>query len=132
MVHIINISLIILIAAFVHLSNGEPTPNWCLLRIMQIGTLAIRAADFSPNGEYLASTHDDGSVYIWDTTTWSMILNLNFSTIDIPYAVRFSKDGTKLAIGYDNARLRVINTTTWQQTVTLMTSHIRINEIDWS
>ena len=57
---------------------------------------AIIAAVLSGDGNYLATGHTDGMVYLWKISSGDEVLN--FSHLDPPHTIKFSPDGMFLAI----------------------------------
>jgi WD40 repeat protein/serine/threonine protein kinase len=77
--------------------------------VWHAGSNWIRAVDFSPNGQFLATGDDVGMVRIWDVTT--LTETGSFHAMPSPIqALAFSPDGTRLATGsYSSKPTRVWN-----------------------
>ena len=61
----------------------------------------VVAAAFSPNGNLIASTHQDGKLKLWDIHTGNLLREFEGHT-DTAWQVEFSPDGTMLATtGWD-------------------------------
>ena len=90
------------------------------IRTLTGHTAPINTLAFSPNGMHLASGADDGTLKIWDTTTWGMYKNIsvekNLSLAWLESLV-FSPDGKYLATSthYTNYQEEIIvrDTTNW-------------------
>lgn len=118
--------MVVIFVIIIQFGYAQITNNWCIIRQIN-GNTNANSADFSPDGQYLASAHRNGNVYIWNTISWTTISTIVCpSPIAEAVTVRFSKDGSKLAIGYMNARLSIISSTNWILLYTTMTTHIRI------
>jgi len=63
---------------------------------------------FSPNGEQLATTSQDGSVRLWDVATGKLTKTL-LQTKDPTYDVAYSRDGKLLVAVGDDGRVRFWN-----------------------
>lgn len=68
---------------------------------------------FSPKGEQLASTSQDGSVRLWDVETGKQLKKL-FEGSDPTYDVAYSHDGKILAAVGDDGFVRFWNTKTYE------------------
>jgi WD40 repeat protein len=68
---------------------------------------------FSPDGEQLASTSQDGSVRIWNVATGNQLKTV-FKAKDPTYDVAYSRDGSVLAAVGDDGFVRFWNTKTYE------------------
>ena len=78
---------------------------------MALGTLSghkggVYYVDFSPRGDLLASAGKDGTVRIWDTTTWQLVRKIGASSTEVNVAA-FSLDGKTLATVDDDGKLKL-------------------------
>ncbi len=71
--------------------------------VFGMGSLA--AVDISPDGEYLATVSNFGTVYIWNAHTGSIIKEFNERNSVVP-EIRWNKIG-QLAAGYDNNNIKI-------------------------
>ena len=62
--------------------------------------------EFSPRGDLLASAGKDGTVRIWDTTTWQQVRSITASRTEVNVAA-FSPDGRTLATADDDGYLKL-------------------------
>jgi WD40 repeat protein/serine/threonine protein kinase len=69
--------------------------------------------EFSPRGDLLAATGKDGSVRIWDTTTWRLICAFTASPTEVN-AGAFAPDGKILATVGDEGKLKLWELATGQ------------------
>ncbi len=67
---------------------------------------SIKSLQYSPNGSRLVSTSDDGSLRIWDITTFQTLIVSDESALSLESAT-FSPDGRFLAAGGDDRGIRV-------------------------
>jgi WD40 repeat protein len=84
---------------------------------------AVRAVAFDPEGEYLASGAEQGTITIWSTSTWERVVNLRGGTGQIR-SLAFSRDGNFLAGG-----AYVAPTIVWN--LQLLHSRLRELKLDW-
>jgi WD40 repeat protein len=96
----------------------DPTVRiWDLARTEQVHlleghTAAVHALTVSRDGHWLASGSGDGTVRLWDTTTWQPAAVLNQGSI--VYGVAFTPDGTRLACACANNTIRLWDVATRQ------------------
>jgi len=81
-------------------------------------TTSVNSVVFSPDGQRLASTGDDGTVKVWDATIGQETLTLRGHTKEV-YGVAFSPDGQRLASASKDGTVKVWDATTGQETLTL-------------
>jgi len=89
----------------------------------------IRKLDLSNNDQFLASCHDDNSLRIWNTSTWSSFELM--TSIELMHQMRFSNDDAFLATSADDV-VKIWNTTSWQNIKTLTDYDDRITDIAFS
>lgn len=71
--------------------------------VLQGHRAGLTSVQFSPDGDWLASSSLDGTVRLWSTRTWKTERNLNHGAE--VYAIAFSRDGKLLASGGYDARI---------------------------
>lgn len=62
-------------------------------------TERVNEVQFSPDGHFLASASDDGHVFLWRTSDYSLANELTLLTNDRALSLAFSRDGLQLAVG---------------------------------
>jgi WD40 repeat protein/serine/threonine protein kinase len=67
---------------------------------------AVYHVEFSPHGDLLAAASKDGSVLVWDTTTWRLVRTIVASQTEVNVAA-FSPDGKTLATLDDDGYLKL-------------------------
>ena len=90
-------------------------PHPALQRALTGHTGPVRAVAIAPDGTWLATGGDDGSVRIWDPATGE----LDISATGGIRAVAFAPDGTWLATGGDDGSVRIWDPATGQQRAAL-------------
>jgi WD40 repeat protein len=80
-----------------------------LPRSLQAHTADAWGCAFSPDGTLLATTSDDRTVRLWDTTTGTAVHVLTGHTAPV-HACAFSPDGTRLASAGDDHAVRIWDT----------------------
>lgn len=69
-------------------------------------TNAVYAVKWSPNGRYLASGGNDGSVQVWDAFNGTCLCTYQEPSSNVQ-AIAWSPDSTYLVSGYDNKTLHI-------------------------
>jgi WD40 repeat protein len=83
----------------------------------------IRAVACSPDGRTIAAGGTDGSVWLWDTETWSLRgAPLTASTTSV-LSLAFSPDGGRVAVGAADKSVRVWSVETGEPTTPVMEGH---------
>ena len=67
-------------------------------------TLRVFWAEFSPDGKRLITTHANGRVKVWNTSSWAVEDELALTTAEVR-AAAFTPDGTTVVIGDTNGVL---------------------------
>jgi len=62
----------------------------------------INSATFSPDGQWLASASQDGTLMLWETASGRVLRTLRGDPPASAFDVAFSPDGKRLASGHDN------------------------------
>jgi WD40 repeat protein len=75
------------------------------VRTMQAQSFPMRWVGFTPHGERVAATSDDGSFVIWDVRTGRQVLSLNESASPLSTGV-FGEDGVTLATANISGTIR--------------------------
>jgi WD40 repeat protein len=106
-------------AGFSNFRMGFPVRVWGVAnddqpRVFPGNTWAIWQVAFSPDGQYLASSCNDGTVRIWDLTTGKRIEIPPLTPSCPSHDLAFSPDGKRLALGSNDQVVRVWDTTTWK------------------
>ena len=71
----------------------------------------VHHVEFSPRGDLLASAGKNGTVRLWNTTTWQQVRTIPASLTEVNVAA-FSPDGQTLATVDDEGKLKLWDTTT--------------------
>ncbi len=69
--------------------------------------------EFSPRGDLLATAGKDGTVHLWNTTTWQPVRTISASFTEANVAT-FSPDGKTIATVDDDGKLKIWETATGQ------------------
>ncbi len=80
----------------------------------------VRRVAWNPSGTLIASASYDNTVKIWNITTTSAVVTLNYT--DSVTGIDWSPDGSFLAVGSGSGRVDLWNTTSWVLALTLPTS----------
>lgn len=76
------------------------------------GKTEMKAARFSPNGQWLATASTDGTAQIWDAKTYKPVAKIDRHAPVL--CVRFSADSSRLVVGGEDAQAAVYDTATWK------------------
>ncbi len=87
------------------------------IQLLEGHTFGVYALAFNGDGKLLASGSLDGTVRLWDTTTWREIAVLKHGTN--VYGVAFTPDGTRLASACADNTIRLWDVDTHQEVVEL-------------
>ncbi len=72
-----------------------------------------------PDGRWLVSAHQSGSVVIYDTRSWTRVKTLRGHLTGV-HGIAFSADGRRMATGSNGREaVKLWDTTTWQELATL-------------
>jgi len=97
-----------------------------LLRLEQAST--VRGLVFSPDSRWLVSSHDDGSILIWDALEHDKVANLKGHSRSVN-AVAVSPSGKRLASGSDDRSVIVWDTTTGSKQAVLVGHDTRVTTV---
>ena len=89
---------------------GEQEPNWLFGGIQEVR--------FSPDGQLIASTDDDG-VKLWNAQAYTLLDSPLDDAYGDAYGLSFSPDGRFLAVGFDDGTIRLWNVQTRDLLLTL-------------
>lgn len=81
-----------------------------LFRLPGATAISAQLAAFSPDGKYVAVAGQDGSVFIWDTSTGQQYLTFSTGT-PVDSQIEFSPDGKFLATGNRDGAVRLWDVT---------------------
>ena len=75
------------------------------------------AFDPSPDGDRMAAGSQDGSIYVWDASTWQLLESfVHEGAPAFPRGIAYLPDGKTLAAGYSDGKVRLWDTATWSVT----------------
>lgn len=74
---------------------------------------------FSPDGQWLVSTHTDGAILVWDVAERQRVANLNEHSGAV-YAVGYSHDGKRIASTGEDSSIIIWNAATGQKEAVLL------------
>jgi len=100
-----------------------------LLRLEQAST--VRGLVFSPDSRWLVSSHDDGSILVWDAVEHDKVANLKEHSGSVN-AVAISPSGKRLASGSDDQSVIVWDTTTGAKHAVLVGHDTRVTAVAFS
>jgi WD40 repeat protein len=86
----------------------------------------------SPNGQTVASGHDNGSVSLWDVETRKVITNIREGHSNVVGALCWSADGNQVLSGSWDGRARVWNVKKGKTVLTIKTGHDWVNAVIYS
>ena len=95
--------------------------NYALCAEIQIIASDINDVIFSPNNQYAATAHDDGTAKLWDVSTGSLVQTFSRCSNKI-YAISFSPTGDTLATASFDGSVILWNTATGTQCKILLPS----------
>lgn len=112
------------------MTTSPPYPTGLrLLKTLQAPQESINRLNFSPDGQYLASSSFDGKIILWELATGQPQQQLTI-TPGYPRVIRFSPDGNYLAVGCSHKVIQL-----WQQgqLVQILEGHLAsLNTLSWS
>ncbi|KAG0043664.1 hypothetical protein BGZ83_011144, partial [Gryganskiella cystojenkinii] len=82
--------------------EGVEFGEWPYLSVQSVP----RCCAFSPDGNKCVIGHDDGSILVYDTTTWENLLNLQGHT-KLVASIVYSPNGQQIASGGDDGTIRL-------------------------
>jgi WD40 repeat protein len=86
---------------------------------------------WSPDGQYLVSTHGDGSILLWDVKGRERVANLNQHILSAN-AVVFSPDGQRIASGSEDRSVIIWNAASGRKEAVLLGHQQRVNAVAFS
>lgn len=86
---------------------------------------------FSPDGRWLVSTHDDGSILLWDVAEREQAASFNGHTASV-HAVAFSPDGKRIASVGEDRSVIVWNSERQEKEAVLLGHTTRITSVAFS
>ncbi|MEO0223796.1 MAG: hypothetical protein ABIL76_01725, partial [candidate division WOR-3 bacterium] len=89
-----------------------------LIKTLEVHSDYVVSVSFSPNGKYLASGSEDGTIKIWEVESWKLIKTLTGHSNSV-LSVSFSPDGKFLASGSYDKTIKIWEVGTWKETKTL-------------
>ncbi len=75
--------------------------------------LNVSSLGFSPDGKVLVTTHGNGHMKVWNTSSWAMERELICDPDQKLDGVRFTPDGKLLITMHANGHVKVWNTSSW-------------------
>ena len=94
--------------------GGVVTPDISIHPCFQSRSLICRSVAYSPDGSFVASGHDDGTIRLWDVITGDQLASFVGHTNEIR-SVAFNPDGTRLASGSEDNTVRLWDVNNAQQ-----------------
>lgn len=86
---------------------------------------------FSPDGRFLVSTHDDGSILVWDVAEREQAASLNGHTASV-HAVAISPDGKRVASVSEDRSIILWNSERREKEMVLMGHATRVTSVAFS
>ncbi|MEK6234618.1 MAG: WD40 repeat domain-containing protein [Planctomycetales bacterium] len=93
-------------------------PRGKLVRSLKCPVADLRAAAFSPTGEFLAAGGRNGVVRIWNAPDWNVARDLSIGNRRVR-ALAYSDDGSLLACAGDNRTIRVFDARSGEERMVL-------------
>lgn len=82
-------------------------------------TKRVRSASYSPDGNFIVTSSDDGTAKIWDAATWLEVDDAVLPHPDTVYGAVYSPDGKFIATACRDRNARVWEVGAWKQTALL-------------
>src|ERR1044071_8660253 len=86
--------------------DGSPAPGLTLRHVLRGRTDTIYRIAWSPDGAYLSSPSEDGTIRIWDARSGACARTLQGHTRAV-YSVAWSPDGRRLASASTDKTIRL-------------------------
>lgn len=105
--------------------------NTGLLKSIYPGVGRVYGCDFSPDGEFLAATGENGKVQILRSGTWAPVRTINVGSGGA-WTLRYSADGKRIAVGCLDGSARVFDTSSGAEVQRFGGHSAQIFGISWS
>jgi hypothetical protein len=109
----------------------ETTTGRQLFTLRGRTSIEVWCVSWSPDGKWLATGSDDGTVKVWEAAGHSELLTLHCDSGRIP-SVSWSPDGKRLATGSVDGTAKLWDTTTGRQLLTLKGHTSAVRCVSWS
>jgi small GTP-binding protein len=111
--------------------GGSPVPGLTLRHVLRGHTKWIGRIAWSPDGSYLASPSEDGTIRIWDAHSGACVHTLHWHT-DQVWSVAWSPDGQHLASASQDNTVRLWDAASGKLLQTLKGHFETVTSVAWS